>query len=139
MSNGLSAFPMPKRFFVTMYFAYVSNSGGVMDVARNLLDGFERRYPGEFFVLRPSIFDYMNEGEELVEAPFQRLAAEGRLLAYAHDGFWACMDTFREKQLLEDMYSRGQVPWEVWKTRVGARRPPRAERSAPQRAEVATP
>lgn len=45
---------MPKRFFVTMYFAYVSNSGGVMDVARNLLDGFERRYPGEFFVLRPS-------------------------------------------------------------------------------------
>ena len=45
---------MPKRFFVTLYFSYVSNSGGVIDVARNLLDGFERRYPGEFFVLQPS-------------------------------------------------------------------------------------
>jgi glucose-1-phosphate cytidylyltransferase len=59
----------------------------------------------------------MHDGDELVEAPFRRLAAEGRLLSYAYDGFWACMDTFREKQLLEDMYSRGQVPWEVWKAR----------------------
>lgn len=45
---------MSKRFFVTMYFSYVSNSGGVIDVARNLLDGFGRRYPGDFFVLHPS-------------------------------------------------------------------------------------
>ena len=45
---------MSKRFFVTMYFSYVSNSGGVIDVARNLLDGFSRRYSGEFFVLYPS-------------------------------------------------------------------------------------
>lgn len=76
------------------------------------------RINGGFFVLRNRIFDYMNDGEELVEGPFRRLAAEGRLLAYKYDGFWACMDTFREKQMLEDMYSRGQVPWEVWKPRL---------------------
>src|SRR5205807_1760169 len=75
------------------------------------------RINGGFFALRSQIFDYINDGEDLVEEPFQRLAAEGKLLAHQYDGFWACMDTFREKQLLEDMYSRGQVPWEVWKPR----------------------
>jgi glucose-1-phosphate cytidylyltransferase len=91
-------------------------SGGRVESIRHIKD-CGMRVNGGFFILRNRIFDYMEEGDELVDAPFQRLAAEGRLLAYAHDGFWACMDTFREKQLLEDMYSRGQVPWEVWKQR----------------------
>jgi glucose-1-phosphate cytidylyltransferase len=73
------------------------------------------RINGGFFVFRKQIFDWMKPGEELVEEPFQRLAAAGKLLAYPYDGFWACMDTFKDKQLLEDLYSRGQVPWEVWK------------------------
>ena len=64
----------------------------------------------------------MNDGEELVEEPFRRLAADRKLLAHVYDGFWACMDTFREKQLLEDMYTRGQVPWEVWKPRLNHQR-----------------
>jgi len=73
------------------------------------------RINGGFFVFRNEIFDWVRPGEELVEQPFRRLAAARKLLAYRHDGFWACMDTFKDKQLLEDMYSRGQVPWEVWK------------------------
>jgi len=73
------------------------------------------RVNGGFFVFRHEIFDWMRPGEELVQEPFQRLAAAGRLLSYTYDGFWACMDTFKEKQMLEDMYGRGQVPWEVWK------------------------
>ncbi len=73
------------------------------------------RINGGFFVFRREIFDWMQPGEELVEAPFQRLAAVGKLVSYDYDGFWACMDTFKDKQLLEDLYSRGQVPWEVWK------------------------
>jgi glucose-1-phosphate cytidylyltransferase len=73
------------------------------------------RINGGFFVLRQDIFDYLGPGEDLVEEPFQRLAAEGKLVTYAHDGFWACMDTFKERQLLEDMYSRGKPPWEVWR------------------------
>ena len=74
------------------------------------------RVNGGFFVFRREIFDWMKAGEELVQEPFQRLAGAGRLLAYPYDGFWACMDTFKDKQLLEDLYTRGQVPWEVWKT-----------------------
>ena len=74
------------------------------------------RINGGFFVFRREIFDWMKDGEELVQEPFQRLAAAGRLLAYPYDGFWACMDTFKDRQLLEDLYTRGQVPWEVWKT-----------------------
>jgi len=67
-----------------------------------------------FFVFRREIFNYMKEGEELVEEPFGRLIVEGQLVAYAHDGFWACMDTFKERQELEDTFSRGNAPWAVW-------------------------
>jgi glucose-1-phosphate cytidylyltransferase len=74
------------------------------------------RINGGFFVFRKQIFDWMRPGEELVQEPFQRLAAAGKLHAYPYDGFWACMDTFKDRQLLEDLYSHGQVPWEVWKS-----------------------
>jgi glucose-1-phosphate cytidylyltransferase len=79
------------------------------------------RVNGGYFVLRKDLFDYMRDGEEMVEQPFQRLAAEGKLFTFPHDGFWACMDTFKEKQLLEDMYGRGQPPWEVWRNTVHGR------------------
>jgi glucose-1-phosphate cytidylyltransferase len=72
------------------------------------------RINGGFFVLRREIFRYMDHGDELVEAPFRRLIKERQLLAYAHDGYWACMDTFKEMQELEDVYSRGNAPWAVW-------------------------
>ncbi|MBI3466483.1 MAG: glucose-1-phosphate cytidylyltransferase [Planctomycetes bacterium] len=70
---------------------------------------------GGFFAFRNEIFDYMEEGEELVEQPFQRLIRDEQLLAYQYDGYWACMDTFKDKQQLEDLYMRGNAPWEVWK------------------------
>jgi len=70
---------------------------------------------GGYFVFSKEIFNYIEPGEELVETPFQRLIDEGQLTAYRHDGFWACMDTFKEKQLFDDMYARGEVPWEVWR------------------------
>ena len=72
------------------------------------------RINGGFFVLRREIFQYIKEGDELVEAPFRRLIAAGQLLSHAHDGFWACMDTFKELQELEDLYSRGHAPWMIW-------------------------
>jgi len=71
---------------------------------------------GGFFVLRQAIFDYMEPGDELVIQPFQRLIQEKRLNAYKHDKFWAAMDTFKEKQKFDDMYARGEAPWEVWST-----------------------
>lgn len=71
---------------------------------------------GGFFVLHQQVFDYLHQGEELVCEPFQRLIDCGRLSAYKYEGFWGCMDTFKEKQRLDDMYSSGNAHWEVWKT-----------------------
>jgi glucose-1-phosphate cytidylyltransferase len=68
-----------------------------------------------YFILRNSIFDYMQPGDELVEAPFKRLIASDKLGAYPYDGFWTAMDTFKDKQLLDDMHARGDKPWEVWR------------------------
>lgn len=72
------------------------------------------RINGGYFVFRPDIFDYIEDGEELILEPFQRLIAENKLACYPHDGFWACMDTFKEKQFLEDMHMQERAPWEVW-------------------------
>ncbi|NNF78940.1 MAG: glucose-1-phosphate cytidylyltransferase [Rhizobiales bacterium] len=69
---------------------------------------------GGFFAFRRGIFDVMKEGEELVEEPFQRLIQNGQLSTYAYDGFWSCMDTFKEKQALDDLYASGAPPWAVW-------------------------
>jgi glucose-1-phosphate cytidylyltransferase len=72
------------------------------------------RMNGGFLTLRQEIFDYLHDGEDLVEEPFRRLIADGKLMAYPHQGFWACMDTFKERQELEDVYGRGNAPWAVW-------------------------
>ncbi len=69
---------------------------------------------GGFMVLRNQIFDYIKAGEELVHEPFQRLIKENKLITYRYEGFWVSMDTFKDKQRLEDMYARGDTPWMVW-------------------------
>ena len=69
---------------------------------------------GGYFALRREIFDYMRPGDELVLAPFARLIAERKLLAYRCERFWV-MDTFKEQQELTDLYNSGHAPWEVWK------------------------
>lgn len=74
---------------------------------------------GGYFIFRQEIFRYLHPGEELVQEPFQRLIQEKQLIAYPYSGFWACMDTFKEKQLLDDMYARGEPPWEVWRQPMG--------------------
>jgi len=68
---------------------------------------------GGFFVFRKEIFRYMRPGEELVREPFQRLIEQGRLLAHQCPGFWQCMDTFKDKQCLEEL-NQGTAPWKVW-------------------------
>ncbi len=69
---------------------------------------------GGFFIFKQEIFDYMQAGEELVREPFYRLIDEQQLIAYRHPGFWACMDTFKEKKLFDDLHASGQMPWAVW-------------------------
>lgn len=69
---------------------------------------------GGFFVMRQSVFDYIREGEELVEQPFARLAAERKLLTFRHTGFWQSMDTFKDKITFDRMEARGNCPWAIW-------------------------
>ncbi len=68
---------------------------------------------GGFFVMRNEIFRHIEPGEELVREPFQRLIDRKALLAQKYNGFWQCMDTFKDKQHLEDL-NQGLAPWKVW-------------------------
>jgi glucose-1-phosphate cytidylyltransferase len=70
---------------------------------------------GGYFVLRSEVFDYINEGEELVEQPFARLIAARRLMTYRWQGFWQCMDTLKDKISFDRMEARGTCPWKVWR------------------------
>jgi glucose-1-phosphate cytidylyltransferase len=80
------------------------------------IDNGDVRVNGGFFIFKREIFNYMRDKEELVEEPFHRLLREKQLIGYAYDGFWASMDTFKDRQQLENLYSTGAAPWEVWKT-----------------------
>lgn len=69
---------------------------------------------GGYFIFRNSIFDYIRPGEDLVEEPFNRLIADGQLIAYRHEGFWRAMDTLKEMQELGALHESGRPPWAVW-------------------------
>jgi glucose-1-phosphate cytidylyltransferase len=73
------------------------------------------RINGGYFILRQEIFATLRRGEDLVTDAFQRLLPDGRLVAYRYDGFWQSMDTFKDKQRLDEMYAKGDAPWELWK------------------------
>ncbi len=72
---------------------------------------------GGFFIFKKEIFDYMHNGEELINEPFQRLIEIGELITYKYDGFWASMDTFKDRQHLEELYQNGSPPWQIWNSR----------------------
>lgn len=72
------------------------------------------RINGGFFVFNQRVFDFMEPGDDIMGPPAHRMAAVGELGTYEYRGFWACMDTFKEKRLLEDIHMTGDAPWEVW-------------------------
>ena len=68
-----------------------------------------------FMVCQPEFLDYIDGDESVLEkAPLERAAKNGQLMAYKHEGFWQCMDTVREKEVLETMWAQGKAPWKVW-------------------------
>jgi glucose-1-phosphate cytidylyltransferase len=125
-ADGLSDFPLPQlidRFRAsdaiasflsvrsTSHFHMVrARRDGTVDAIEDLGDSGVR-INGGFFVMRQEIFDYLNEGEELVEEPFQRLIAQRRLLTLPYDGFWIPMDTLKDKVALDAMAEAGDLPW----------------------------
>ena len=95
---------------------------GLVDVEEFLVTRFREKpqmddwVSAGFFVFEPSVFDYLRDGDDVMleHEPLARLAAEGELAAYRHDGFWQPMDTYRESVLLNEMWDRGTAPWKVW-------------------------
>jgi glucose-1-phosphate cytidylyltransferase len=74
---------------------------------------------GGYFVMRPSIFDTLRDGEDMVPHAFHRLVAQRRLLAHRYSGFWRAADTFKDRAELEAMFHRGHCPWMLWDGRHG--------------------
>jgi glucose-1-phosphate cytidylyltransferase len=128
-TDGLTNLPLPDQLdqfyrhdaiasFISVkpqisYHIVTSDGSGrvtaIEDIARTPI-----RINGGYFILKQEIFDYMEDGEELVREPFHRLLKGGRLTAYEYDQFWMAMDTFKDRQQLEEIYARGNAPWEVW-------------------------
>lgn len=96
---------------------------GVLDVnADGQIDAFREKQEtdgslinGGFMVLEPEVFDYI-EGDATAfeKEPLENLARDGKLMAYRHDGFWQCMDTQRDRNLLETLWAENRAPWKLW-------------------------
>jgi glucose-1-phosphate cytidylyltransferase len=69
---------------------------------------------GGFFCLEPAALDYIGADSVLEQEPLQRLAAAAELYAFRHDGFWDCMDTYKDAVLLNDLWASGEAPWKLW-------------------------
>jgi len=147
-SDGLTDLPLPEQMAhfsqqqkvasflcvrpnLSSHFISLSSSGIVQAIQD--VQQADLRINGGSFVFHRDIFRYMNEDEELLHEPFQRLVTQRQVVAHTYDGFWACMDTFKDKQHLDELYSRGTAPWEVWK------QPRIAPAVSPQRSLLASP
>ncbi len=106
----ISAYNMGQRF-------------GVLDVgADGSIREFREKIQGDgnlvnigYMVCQPEFIDYIEGGSTILErAPLERAARDGQLMAYKHTGFWQCMDTVREKEMLEKMWAEDRAPWKVW-------------------------
>jgi len=95
---------------------------GHLDLDGNMITEFSEKpqtsegwINGAFFVLEPGIFDYI-EGDHISweREPMEQLAKDGQLMAYKHAGFWQCMDTLRDKHLLNELWDSGEAPWKIW-------------------------
>ena len=129
-SDGLSDLPLDKQLedfrrkdkiascvTVTPPLSHHMISADVSGLATNVqpIASSSLRVNGGFFIFKREIFDYIRPGEELVNEPFHRLIKEHQLIAYNYDGFWASMDTFKDKQTLDEIFAKGKAPWVIWK------------------------
>ena len=130
-SDGLSDLPLPQQIddfrhqgkvasFLCVrpnlsYHVVSVEPGSSLVADIHPIDNGGIRVNGGYFIFRKEIFEYLQDGEELVEQPFHRLLRDRQLIGYNYDGFWACMDTFKDRQQLERLQAGGAAPWEVWK------------------------
>lgn len=103
---------------LSYHFVHLDGDERVVSIQDAREVGF--RVNGGFFVMRREVFDFIQPDEDLVPGPFRRMLEANRLLSFRHDGFWASMDTFKDRQMLEALHERDEAPWEIWKDRGGA-------------------
>jgi glucose-1-phosphate cytidylyltransferase len=96
---------------------------GALEISHNQVQRFQEKPKGDgsfinggFFVLSPKILDYITEGSQTIweQSPLKKLAADGELMSYKHDGFWQPMDTLRDKECLENLWQDKRAPWKTW-------------------------
>jgi glucose-1-phosphate cytidylyltransferase len=93
---------------------------GVAELAGDRVAGFvekprsEHWINGGFFCFEPGVFEYLEEDSVLEREPLSRLAADGQLRAFRHEGFWDCMDTYKDAVVLNDLWTAGRAPWRIW-------------------------
>jgi len=129
-SDGLTDSPLPKQLehfhqsgkvasflcvrpTLSYHLIYSDERNGNLVTGIKPIGNGTVRINGGFFIFKKRIFDYIGEKEDLVNGPFQRLIEEKQLVAYPYDGFWESMDTFKDKQRLEEL-DQGTAPWKVW-------------------------
>lgn len=100
---------------------------GVLDLEGETVTGFREKAKedggwinGGFMVMEPNVFNYLNAAEDCIleRGPLEKLAQEGKLGIYKHTGFWQCMDTQRDRLLLEKLWAEGRAPWKIWRDSV---------------------
>jgi glucose-1-phosphate cytidylyltransferase len=112
VDSGATASFLSVRTAQSFHAVHADSKGIVTDLGR--VSESEFWVNGGFFVFRPGIFDVVQEGEELVEAPFRRLIEQRKLYSQRYPGFWKSMDTFKDKIEFDRMHARGDSPWAVW-------------------------
>lgn len=119
----LVAFHQSHGKLATLTAVQLDQSKGVLDIGGdNAVRSFREKSAKDsapinagFMVLEPGVFDYLTDDTCVFEKePLRRLAEDGELMSYQHKGFWQCMDTKREKEELEKLWSKGNAPWKVW-------------------------
>lgn len=121
--NALIAFHHRERVLVTVSGVQPTGRYGVLDVEQERVMAFQEKPKGNgiwvsggFFVVEPRALDYIENDASIWEGePLERIAAEGQLAIFKHRGFWAAMDTLRDKYHLEQLWANGQAPWKVWR------------------------
>lgn len=120
--GALVAFHRRQKTLATLTASQPPGRFGALDMDGHLITAFREKPQGDgawinggFFVLSPPALDLIDGDDTAWERePLERLAAQGQLSAYQHKGFWQCMDTLRDKKLLESLWESGRAPWKSW-------------------------
>jgi len=119
--TSLIKFHKSKGTLATLTSVQPPHRFGALKLVNDKVNGFAEKpidggwINGGFFVLSPKVIDYIStDGMMWEHAPMETLVAEGQVSAYQHDGFWHSMDTLRDKNHLEELWTQGKAPWKVW-------------------------